>query len=64
MYKELSHVVSLLYRHIADNLVQYMPAALMSSDVLPALTQLYMMNNQLTFLQTGTFTNLTTLLHL
>lgn len=51
-------------RHVGDNLIQYMPAALRSSDVLPALTQLIMMNNHVTFLEAGTFTNLTTLNYL
>ncbi|XP_053383664.1 slit homolog 1 protein-like [Mercenaria mercenaria] len=46
---------------IGSNLIQYVPNALKSSTVLPALTQLYMQSNHITFLETGTFTNLSTL---
>ncbi|XP_045176442.2 leucine-rich repeat-containing protein 15-like [Mercenaria mercenaria] len=46
---------------MGSNLIQYVPNALKSSTVLPALTELYMQNNHITFLETGTFTNLSTL---
>ncbi|XP_060555809.1 uncharacterized protein LOC132716530 [Ruditapes philippinarum] len=52
------------FLNIGSNLIQYVPNAVKSSTVLPALTQLYMQANHLTFLETGTFTNLTTLLTL
>jgi len=44
-----------------DNLIQYVPAALQSSDVVPALETLILSDNYLTFLKTGAFYNVSTL---
>ena len=61
----LSHLLIffsvLCCRDMNDNLIQYVPAALQSSDVVPALETLILSDNYLTFLKTGAFYNVSTL---
>ncbi|XP_052773067.1 uncharacterized protein LOC128211948 isoform X3 [Mya arenaria] len=49
---------------LPGNLIQYVPAALQSSEVVPALITLNIRRNKITFLQTGAFSNVSTLLTL
>ncbi|XP_060600139.1 leucine-rich repeat-containing protein 15-like [Ruditapes philippinarum] len=54
-----------LYRlQLAANLIQYVPDCVKSSDVLPFIGVLILNNNKITFLESGAFTNLTTVTHL
>ena len=46
---------------MGSNFIQYVPPAVMTSVVVPALTQLVLIDNKITFLEAGTFSNLTTL---
>ena len=50
-----------IFRDLAANQIQYVPRALTGSDVLPAITTLVLNSNKLTFLETGIFSNHTTL---
>ncbi|XP_052265940.1 uncharacterized protein LOC127868328 [Dreissena polymorpha] len=49
------------YLHMGSNFIQYIPDAVKTSAVLPALTKLILINNKITFIKSGTFKNLTTL---
>ncbi|KAL3880478.1 hypothetical protein ACJMK2_032714, partial [Sinanodonta woodiana] len=55
---------NLLELDLGVNRLQYIPEALKRSDVFPAIRTLYLDNNLVTFLETGTFFNLSTLLTL
>ncbi|XP_077978069.1 uncharacterized protein LOC144433608 [Glandiceps talaboti] len=52
---------NLILLSMSSNLFQYVPDAVKSEQYLPAIEDLYMSSNKLTFLLAGTFTNLTTL---
>ena len=51
----------LIFSNLASNQIQYVPRALMGSDVLPAIQTLILNSNKLTFLESGAFLNHTTL---
>lgn len=53
---------NLIYINLADNLLQYIPDALRNRTVLPAIETLILSSNRLTFLETGTFSNLSTII--
>ncbi|XP_060579535.1 uncharacterized protein LOC132736424, partial [Ruditapes philippinarum] len=54
----------LYYLQLAANLIQYVPDCVKSSDVLPFIGVLILNGNKITFLESGAFTNLTTVKHL
>jgi hypothetical protein len=49
------------FRHLGSNLIQYIPSAVTSGTKLPSIVTLYLTGNKLTFIESGTFTGLTTL---
>ncbi|KAK3582849.1 hypothetical protein CHS0354_039999 [Potamilus streckersoni] len=59
-----SQLRSLQYLDLGINRLQYIPDSLKRSDVFPAIRTLFLDSNILTFLVTGTFFNLSTLLWL
>ncbi|KAL3841580.1 hypothetical protein ACJMK2_019701, partial [Sinanodonta woodiana] len=61
-YTNRSQLRNLVYMDIGINQLQHIPEALKRSDVLPAIITLLLDNNRLTFLESGTFFNLSTLL--
>ncbi|XP_052065857.1 protein artichoke-like [Mytilus californianus] len=54
-------VTTLQILHLGSNYLQYVPAALTNSTRLPSINALYVTNNKLTFIEAGTFSDLSTL---
>ncbi|VDI40737.1 thrombospondin 2/3/4/5, partial [Mytilus galloprovincialis] len=54
-------VITLARLHLGTNKLQYVPAALTNSTRLPSINTLYVTNNKLTFIEAGTFSDLSTM---